>query len=75
MVDGITYILFTACLTSQQVNQTFIVAIKLWFILYVAVKLVNSSVIFMLLQSWHLELPHPQHPTLLSTGYNLDLTM
>ena len=28
MADGITYILFTAYLTAQQVNQTFIVAIK-----------------------------------------------
>ena len=28
MVGGVTYILFTAWLTAQQVNQTFIVAIK-----------------------------------------------
>ena len=37
------------------------------------VKLVNSSVIFMLLPIWHLELPYPQHPTFLSKGFNLDL--
>ena len=28
MVGGVTYILFTAGLTAQQINQTFIVAIK-----------------------------------------------
>ena len=28
MVGGVTYILFTALLTAQRVNQTFIVAIK-----------------------------------------------
>lgn len=28
MTDGITYILFTACLTAQQVNQTYCSAIK-----------------------------------------------
>ena len=28
MVGGVTYILFTACFTVQQVNQTFVVAIK-----------------------------------------------
>ena len=26
-------------------------------------------------QTWHLEPPHPQQSTLISTGYNLDLTM
>ena len=31
MVGGVTYILFTAWLTAQQVNQTFIVAIKAMF--------------------------------------------
>ena len=29
----------------------------------------------MLLQTWHLELLHPQQSTFLSTGYNLDLTV
>lgn len=28
MVGDITYILFTACLTAQQINQAFVVAIK-----------------------------------------------
>ena len=26
-------------------------------------------------QTWHLEPPHPRQPTLLLTGYNLDLTV
>ena len=60
MVGGVIYILFTVWLTAQQVNQTFIVAIKtmVYFIgFFLVVKLVNSSVILMLLQTWHLELP------------------
>ena len=53
MVGGVTYILFTTQLTAQQVNQTFIVVIKtmVYFIGFLVVKLVNSSVILMLLQT------------------------
>ena len=52
MVSGVTYILFTAWLTAQQIKQTFIVAIKtmVYFIRFLVVKLVNSSVIFVLLK-------------------------
>ena len=46
-----------------------------YFPIFLVAKLVNSSVIFMLLQSWHQELAHPQHATFLSTGCNLDLTL
>ena len=42
---------------------------------FFVVKLVNVSVTFMLSQNWHQKPPHPCQPTLLSTGYNLDLTM
>ena len=78
MVGGATYILFTAWLTAQMVNQPFLVAIKtmVYFIrLFRGKKLVNSSIIFMLLQTSHLELPHLRHPTFISTEYNLDLTV
>ena len=64
MVGGVTYILFTACFIAQEVNQTFILAIKTMILRdFLAEKLVNSSAIFMLLETWHLELPHPWHPT------------
>ena len=78
MVGGITYILFTTWLTAQTVNHTFLVAIKtmVYFIrLFRGKKLLNSSIIFMLLQTSHLELPHLWHPTFISTRYNLDLTI
>ena len=53
MVGYTTYLLFIACLTAQQVNQTFIVTINtmVYFRSFLVVKLVNSSVLFMLLQT------------------------
>ena len=50
MVGVVTYILLTTLLTAQQVNQTFIVAIKImvYFIGFLVVKLVDSSVILIL---------------------------
>ena len=74
MVGGITYILFTAWLTAQTVNQTF-QNYGLFYTSFSWQKLLNSSIIFMLLQTSHLELPHLWHPTFISTRYNLDLTI
>ena len=52
MVGGVTYILFTACFIAQEVNQTFILAIKTMILRdFLAEKLVNSSAIFMLLET------------------------
>ena len=64
MDGGITYILFTVWLTGQNYGL---------FYTLLVVKPVNSSVMF--LQTWHIELSDPRHPTVLSTGYNVDLTI
>ena len=77
MVDGITDIVYRMTYSSTgksniyRCNQNY----GLLYKFFLVVKLVNSSVIFMMLQTWHLELPHPWHPTFLSTIYNLDLTV
>ena len=78
MIGGVTYILFTAWLAAQTVNQTFLVATKtmVYFIrLFCGKKIVNSSIIFMLLQTSHLELPHLRHPSFISARYKLDLNL
>ena len=51
-LPNITLLLFTAFPTAQQVNQTFIVAIKtmVYFRSFLVVKLLSSSLVFMLLQ-------------------------
>ena len=77
IVGGITYILFTACFTTQQVNQIFIVAFTsmVYFISFFSGDRGEFFSNIYFLQAWHLQLPNPWHPTFLSTGYKLDLIM
>ena len=49
--DGFPCIFFTTCLTTRQVNQTFIVTFKTVVLLFLVVKLVNLSVILAIVQT------------------------
>ena len=47
---------------------------KLWFILYVFSGEASEFISYAL-KNLTIELSDPRHPTVLSTGYNVDLTM
>ena len=78
MVGGITYILFIAYLTAQQVNQSFIVEIKttvclISFFSSEATEFISNINAFTNLTP---RITTPSAPYLsLSTGYNIDLAM
>ena len=77
MVGGVTYILFTACFIAQEVNQTFILAIKtmIYFKSFFSGEASEFVSNIYALRNLTPRITTPMTPYLFLTGYNLDLTM